>query len=175
MLSRNPVCAGSTLLFAKSVVAQIGLFDEKLERHQDILFLVRFLRYYKLAFVDKIHVKIYGHSRPSAEKLERAKLMLLEKIKPDISRLNIKDINQYYALQYCELAVLFSSKGNIEKTRYYLKRSIAHKILFPIWYMSIFLNLIYAKTHWNLPRYFQMIKSSLKKSKISYRLLRRII
>lgn len=50
--------SGSNIFVRKSVVDDIGLFDETFERNQDLEFLVRVLKKYKMAYVDKVLMEI---------------------------------------------------------------------------------------------------------------------
>lgn len=51
--------SGSNLLLRKSVVDEIGGYDESFQRNQDIEFLVRVLEHYKLAYIDEVLLTIY--------------------------------------------------------------------------------------------------------------------
>lgn len=124
LLNKSPICGGSTLLFKKSVLNYIGLFDEELDRHQDTLFLVEFLRFFKIAYVNEVLVKINGHNFPSAKKIERAKFILIKKIRQDIFELTKRERKIFYAFQYIDLAIAFSFEGNIEKVIHYFLKSI---------------------------------------------------
>lgn len=63
-LARNLfVHAGSNLMVRRSVVEEIGGFDESFTRNQDIEFLIKILKRYKLAFVDCVGLKVYLHDR----------------------------------------------------------------------------------------------------------------
>lgn len=59
-LARNYfICGGSNLLIRRSVIEDIGLFDESFIRNQDIEFLVRIVEKYKIAYVDNYQLIIY--------------------------------------------------------------------------------------------------------------------
>ena len=63
-LARNLfVHAGSNLMVRRDVVLEIGGFDEAFLRNQDVEFLVRILKKYKLGFVDELGLKVHLHSR----------------------------------------------------------------------------------------------------------------
>ncbi len=66
MLLRFSTCAGSTLMLRKAILNNGLLFDEDLKRHQDVHFLIIFLREYKLAFTNDILAVINGHTKDRA-------------------------------------------------------------------------------------------------------------
>ena len=60
-LMRLSLAAGSCLMVRREVFNDIGLFNESYLRHQDMEFVLRYLRKYKLAVVREPLAKIYGH------------------------------------------------------------------------------------------------------------------
>lgn len=63
-LARNLfVHAGSNLMVRRNVVLEVGGFDESFLRNQDVEFLVRILKKYKLGFVDELGLKVHLHPR----------------------------------------------------------------------------------------------------------------
>lgn len=63
-LSRNLyVHAGSNLMVRRSVVEELNGFDETFQRNQDVEFLVRLLRFYKLGYVDTLGLIVHVHPR----------------------------------------------------------------------------------------------------------------
>lgn len=50
---------GSNLFFRKEVIANIGFFDETFKRNQDLEYLVRVLKKYKMAYVDKVLMEAF--------------------------------------------------------------------------------------------------------------------
>lgn len=54
---------GSNLFFRRSVIDDIGFFDESFRRNQDLEYLVRALKKYKLAYVDGVLVEKYHDIR----------------------------------------------------------------------------------------------------------------
>jgi glycosyltransferase involved in cell wall biosynthesis len=157
ILSRFSIGACSTLLFKRSSFSKTGIFDEELERKQDNHFVILFLRHYKLAFVNKVLVKINGHNYPLALTAERALLMYFKKISQDLSKLNYKDLNCFYDLQYRMLAQNYSLEGNLPKTFYYIKESMKYRIHIPTKYLRIILKSIDVNRGWNLSKYILFI------------------
>jgi hypothetical protein len=142
LLAMNPTGAVSTLVLRRAVLEQVGLFNEDLERHEDIHYLVKFFRHFKLAFVDEILVKIHGHNRPPGSVAERSKLRLFQLIREDISRLSKGDAKHYYAFQYRELSTVFALDGHIRQSIKYLKKSLCNRLLFPTRYVKMVLAML---------------------------------
>jgi len=150
LLGKCSIGSTSTLIINSDAMKKVMGFDEKLERHQDIHFLVKFFRYFKLAFVDEVLVKVYGHTIPSAIKLEQAKARLFELISDDIAQLTQRDIRYLFASHYRDLSILFALEGDKEKYHYYFSKSLSYKIMSPIRYVKVILALIDNKLDGNL-------------------------
>jgi glycosyltransferase involved in cell wall biosynthesis len=157
LLNKVPVCGGSTLLLKRSALDANRFFDEELDRHQDTHFLIVFLRSYKLAFINEPLVKIHSQNYLSGKKYERAKLLLLEKIRQDISELSESEKKTFFALNYADLALSFSHDGHTSKTIFYFLKSISNNISFSknflYRYVALVILFINAKTGWILNRF----------------------
>jgi len=79
LTGKNECNAGSTLMVKKYIFNEIGLFDEKLQRHQDLEFLIRFFRKYKLICIKEPLAIINSHTNIDANKAEENKLTFLKK------------------------------------------------------------------------------------------------
>lgn len=70
--------SGTNIFVRKSVIEDIGLFDESFKRNQDLEFLVRVLKKYKMAYVDNILMEVNFDIRTSnlsfAQQSERENL-----------------------------------------------------------------------------------------------------
>ena len=104
--------SGSNLFVKKSVVDEIGGFDERLLRHQDYDFLVRFFQKYKMKKIYEPLFQIEQRSShlntPNLKKLEDAKAVYLSKYEDIIASLPNEDMNYVYYNQYislCETAI----------------------------------------------------------------------
>ena len=63
-LKRNLfIAAGSNLMVRREVVEEVGGFNENFLRNQDIEFLVKVLKKYKLAYSPELGLKVYVHPR----------------------------------------------------------------------------------------------------------------
>lgn len=63
---------GSNLFFRRSVIEDIGLFDETFKRNQDLEYIVRVLKKYKIAYVDGILVEKFHDVRTVYLTLEQS-------------------------------------------------------------------------------------------------------
>lgn len=84
---------GSNLFFRRSVIDDIGLFDESFKRNQDLEYLVRVLKKYKMAYVDEVLMEAFYDIRTIHlsldESIDREKLFR-EKFSPFLSNLDCK-------------------------------------------------------------------------------------
>lgn len=62
--------SGSNLFFRKSAIDEIGLFDESFKRNQDLEYLVRITRKYKMAYVDDVLLECFYDIRTNKVSLE---------------------------------------------------------------------------------------------------------
>ncbi len=134
---------GSTLLVRKEVFKKIGLFDESFKRHQDLEFIIRFFREYKLCSVPEVLVNVYGHNFPKAESVIEIKNKFFTKFKNDLNRFSAQEINHIYAVSYLEIASLFAREKNIRKTVEYLNISLKKKIINPIYYFKLLITIFF--------------------------------
>lgn len=163
LTGENDCNAGSTLLVKRNALLDTGLFSEELQRHQDLEFLIRFFRKFKLLFVNEILVIINGHSTFDPNVIEQNKIKLFDIIENDIKLLSKHKRNLMFAFQYRELSLLFSRQGQIKKTIFYLKLSLKSKILPPFRYISIILNVLGFLLNINVDRYINYFKMKISK------------
>lgn len=57
--------SGSNLFFRKSVIDDIGYFDESFKRNQDLEYLVRVLKKYKMKYIDEVLMEVFYDVNPS--------------------------------------------------------------------------------------------------------------
>jgi glycosyltransferase involved in cell wall biosynthesis len=93
--------SGSNLFLRKSVVEEIGGFDESFIRNQDLELLVRILGKYKLAYIDDcsliVHYEIRYEKR-TYEQLKEIDKYYLNKFNCQINKLNEKDKEKVYTM-----------------------------------------------------------------------------
>ncbi|WP_028043635.1 glycosyltransferase family 2 protein [Candidatus Stoquefichus massiliensis] len=86
--------SGSNLFLLKSIVDDIGGYDESFVRNQDIEFLVRVLEKTKLKYIDSIELIIHQENRSKErtfEELEEISKYYLKVFNERIDKLSIKD------------------------------------------------------------------------------------
>ena len=118
------VGASSTLLFSKSVIDNIGLFDEGFKRHQDWEFLVRFFRRYNILSVREPLVKVNGHSIISGAIIAETKEQYLSKFEADINEFDRDIAQEIYAKHWLKVSATFAKEMNYLECLRYLKRSL---------------------------------------------------
>lgn len=140
--------SGSNLFLRKSVVDEIGGYDESFQRNQDIEFMVRVFENYKLAFVNEKLLIIYQYGDApirSYEQLDEYAIHYLEKFKKRINDLNKSDrqrVISVISLERCRIAfykrrykegILILRNNNVKfklickYIRYLIYRKISHK------------------------------------------------
>lgn len=98
---------GSNPMFSRKVFDRIGLFDESFTRHQDIEFMVRVFRVFKIKAIPDVLIDRYIDSRINSvnyQKFIPVKEKFLNTFKEDIEKYSIKEKNTIYRNQYADIA-----------------------------------------------------------------------
>jgi glycosyltransferase involved in cell wall biosynthesis len=136
LLGKIPLCAGSNLIVQKNIFNQIGLWNENLERHQDLELILRILDKYKLAYINKMLLKIHiGHNNPAPQKSLDIKMKYFIIIEPFIKKLSKNEQNIFFANQYREISLQFGLNKELFGMVKYFKKSLEFKILKPYKYI----------------------------------------
>ncbi|MEN8153013.1 MAG: glycosyltransferase family 2 protein [Acidobacteriota bacterium] len=130
------MCAGSNLMVKREVVRETGLFDETLKRHQDLEYIVRILRNFKLFYMNKIHSRIYPSRKDDPEILEKAFIPYIKKIEPELIKFSSEDKKNFFAHKYYNFAKLFSEEKNFFKTLKYCLKTLKVRLINPITIIS---------------------------------------
>jgi glycosyltransferase involved in cell wall biosynthesis len=119
-LKRNLfIAAGSNLMVRRSVVEEVGGFNEKFHRNQDVEFLVKILKKYKLAYSKELGLKVYVHFDPRTKlTFEQITDRFLESFRDDIEALSDSDKTEVYKMI------------DLQLFRSYLKKKITYKKAF---------------------------------------------
>ena len=122
-LARNLfVHAGSNLMVRRSVVLEIDGFDESFQRNQDVEFLVRILKKYKLGCVKITGLKVYLHNTQN----NRASFLeytahFIDNFKEDINQLPEKDQTAIYKM-ICLQKIRYSLQcRDLKKVREFMR------------------------------------------------------
>ena len=130
-MMQRPLGMGSSLLISKDAVNEIGFFNEKYYRNQDVEYVLRYLRKYKLAVLPDHLVLGFGASGiPSGDKLVEVKNILLKDFEEDINGFGTKQAKKIYARHWLQVSKHYALDGNIKQTFHYLFKSLSYTILF---------------------------------------------
>lgn len=83
---------GSNIFITKKAYKEIGLFDEKFTRHQDLEFMIRFYRTFKSTFIPEILIvksKNGTNNIPDYKKLLETKRLFFEKFEREIENMTV--------------------------------------------------------------------------------------
>lgn len=99
-LKRNLfIAAGSNLMVRRNIVEEVGGFNENFLRNQDIEFLVKILKNYKLAYSDTLGLKVYVHPKPvRKETFEQITQKFVENFKPVIDSLSDEQRSEVFRM-----------------------------------------------------------------------------
>ncbi len=125
---------GSNLFFRKSAMDQIGLFDESFRRNQDLEYLVRITKKYKMAYVDEVLMQAFYDIRPNKltfEALIEKENLFREKFAhhlDDLSKNERREVVCMYDLDWIRLCFKKKKYGAAIKTVF--KAKIPLKVYF---------------------------------------------
>lgn len=113
--------ASSTLVFRKNILEEIGYFDERFARHQDLEVLIRLCRNYLVDVCQDVLLRINGHNFPSASKTLEVKKVFFDTFKQDIDSFFFFERRKIYAQHYIGLSSSFLTERNMtQMIRYYM-------------------------------------------------------
>lgn len=99
LLNENLLGTGSNIFLSAEVFQKLHGFNEKYQRNQDVEFMLRFFRYYKIINIEDVLVvkSTNGiNNIPPFEKLYRVKKLLLEDFKNEIDNLSEIEKERFY-------------------------------------------------------------------------------
>lgn len=82
---------GSNLFFRRSVIEDVGFFDESFKRNQDLEYLVRVLKKYRIAYIDEVLMEAFFDIRTCNLTLEQSidrEKLFRQKFSPFLEELN---------------------------------------------------------------------------------------
>ena len=118
--------SGSNPLFTRAVYEKVGLFDESYIRHQDLEYMVRAFRYFKICVVPDILLTKYINSnsvRPNIKRYEQIKEKFLSDFSEDIAKYDLKEQNKIFRNNWYELALMAVGKEKANGWMYFRKAS----------------------------------------------------
>lgn len=112
------VHAGSNLMIRRSVVEEMHGFDESFERNQDVEFLVRILKQYKLAYVDYVGLIVHVHTNKSIKKnFHEITNDFIGKFSATIEQLPKEDKRKVFEMLNLQIIKYYASKRQIGEVR----------------------------------------------------------
>ena len=125
---------GSNLFFRKKAMDDIGLFDVSFRRNQDLEYLVRITKKYKMAYVDEVLMQAFYDIRTAHSTFEQScerEALFREKFKHHLDALDKKSRREVlcmYDLDWIRLCIARKNYGAVLKT--VLKAKIPLKVYF---------------------------------------------
>ena len=90
------IAAGSNLIVKKDAFDDISGFDESFSRNQDVEFLVRLLKKYKIAYSDELGLLVNVHDQHQAVDAQVTLNQFVQRFKPMVDALNQEEQNVFY-------------------------------------------------------------------------------
>lgn len=123
---------GSNPMFTRKVIEAIGLFDESFQRHQDIEYLVRVFRNFKVVPVCEVLIDRFIDSRINSidyEKFIVVKNKFLNTFKADIEKYPMPLQKIIYRNQYADIACHAMQAKAYKVAWKYYKKAASYKML----------------------------------------------
>ena len=126
--------AGSTILFDRECLDKTGLFDESLLRHQEVEFVLRYLRFYKIQILSETLVRIHMDDRsniPSTQKFIDNKKYFFSKLSVAINELLPNERKKVFMKHNLEISkVAIRNKNFLVALLYFIKAKPNSSALF---------------------------------------------
>lgn len=113
---------GSNLFFSRAAVNNVGMFDVSFRRNQDLEYLARVLKEYKMAYVDEVLMDAYYDIRTTHLTFEehwKREQMFRESFAHHLKALPLKqkrEVQIMYELDWARLCIAFKKYGAAVKT-----------------------------------------------------------
>ncbi|MEE9379540.1 MAG: glycosyltransferase family 2 protein [Candidatus Lokiarchaeia archaeon] len=145
LLMETPIGGCSTLLMKRSILKELDGFDIAFSRHQDWELLIRFFRRYRIAYVNRILVKMHLDDRRNItdpESIVLLKEKYLRKFKKDIEEMPIRLQKEIYKRHYLQIARSYIENKNFNKALKYYKKSKNYSKILSLDYVKLILTLV---------------------------------
>lgn len=125
LLARETIIGGSsTLMIRRSAVERVGGFDESFRRFQDLEFLLRLFRHYKIGVVSEPLVKMAaGYNVLPAKEMEGIDQKYLCKFEDDIEEFPRSTQKKIYRRHSQFLSALFFKEGELRRGWHHMRNS----------------------------------------------------
>lgn len=124
--------SGANIFVRREVIDKIGFFDESFRRNQDLEFLVRATKYFKVAYVDEVLMEIFYDIRTSNltyEDQKQREILFRKKFSPFLVSLTEKEscaVKIMWDLDWIRLSL--ASREYIEALKYIIKAKIPFRV-----------------------------------------------
>lgn len=92
------IAAGSNLMIRRNIFEEVGGFNENFLRNQDVEFLIKILKKYKIARADVVGLKVYVHKKKLKETHEQITQKFIENFKNEINSLDVDKQKEFYRM-----------------------------------------------------------------------------
>lgn len=124
--------SGANIFVRREVIEKIGLFDETFKRNQDLEFLVRATKDFKVAYVDEVLMEIFYDIRTSNltyEEQKKREKLFREKFSNYLTKLPVKESRAVTIMWDIDWIRLSLTSGKyFEAIKYMLKAKIPFKV-----------------------------------------------
>jgi glycosyltransferase involved in cell wall biosynthesis len=134
---------GTTLFIQREAFERFGYFDPTLRRGQDTDWLLRLVKAEQLPVIPQALAWIYQHTQRSAEHLENARRLMIEKHAADYAHYGYIFARRKIASMWADVAYQYERADNWPKMREYALKSL---LSFPLQSPGIYLILLDALT-----------------------------
>lgn len=122
LLDKFSIGASSNIFIKSTIIKTVGLWNEELQRQQDIEFLIRVFIKYNTLFNENIVLKVYGHNAPDPEKAFREREIFFDIVKDHVESLKAKDRKHFLSNHYRRQVTHLLNMGFYRKaTNYWIK------------------------------------------------------
>lgn len=146
---------GTTLFVKRDAFERFGYFDTNLRRGQDTDWLLRLVKAERLPVIPQALAWVHQHTQRSAEHLENARRIMIEKHAADYARYGNIFSQRKIASMWSDVAYQYERAGNQLKMREYAIKSL---LSFPLQAPGIYLILLDALTGLHSKRLATRIK-----------------
>ena len=119
--------ASSNIFIKKEIIDKIGLWDEEMARQQDLEFLVRVFKHYKVVCNQELILKVYGHNDPDPEKTFLSREIFCEKILPHLDDILEDQKALFFSNHYRRQTNFLIKMKSFKKAKKYWLKAFGNK------------------------------------------------
>lgn len=123
--------SSSNLFFRREVFDKVGLWDEDLQRQQDLELLVRVLGSVKCSYQSEALLKVYGHNIPAPQKAFENQMKYLAKVSPVLNQFEKRYIDRFYAFHNRYLAEYCIRLKHFKRAGHFMLKAYNYGVFLP--------------------------------------------